>query len=124
MNESKNAMSSKVESNYQLLLSIISQITNNGTLTGIDWNLVALDLSLPTANSARMRWQRFKNRQGLDAPVTGKGDVSMKTPKPKPKSRKSLIKTQIAEVKTEEGVDVMDEDEVIRDDRTTSEEEV
>jgi hypothetical protein len=48
--------------NYQLLLAIIKQISTKG----VNWNQIAADIGMEKADSAKMRWIRFKKANGMD----------------------------------------------------------
>ncbi|CZS93835.1 uncharacterized protein RAG0_03940 [Rhynchosporium agropyri] len=81
-----------VEDNYKLLLSIISQITENNKLIGIDWKLVAEDLGLDKAPTAAMRWTRFKEANGIKPTVPGaKKDVEKKVVEKKAVEKKKVV---------------------------------
>ncbi|XMA12468.1 hypothetical protein WAI453_005259 [Rhynchosporium graminicola] len=82
-----------VEDNYKLLLSIISQITENNKLIGIDWKLVAEDLGLDKAPTAAMRWTRFKEANGIKPTVPGaKKDVEKKVVEKKAVEKKKVVR--------------------------------
>jgi hypothetical protein len=74
---------SREENNYKLLFSIISQMSTNGQLRGIDWGLVANDLGLERATAASLRWTRFKQSTGLSLPVSSGARASTKVTKSK-----------------------------------------
>ncbi|CZT46264.1 uncharacterized protein RSE6_06671 [Rhynchosporium secalis] len=81
-----------VEDNYKLLLSIISQTTENNKLIGIDWKLVAEDLGLDKAPTAAMRWTRFKEANGIKPTVPGaKKDVEKKVVEKKAVEKKKVV---------------------------------
>jgi hypothetical protein len=72
---------SREENNYKLLVSIISQMSTNGQLRGIDWALVAADLGLDRAATASVRWARFKKSSGLSLPGSNGTRTSNKVTK-------------------------------------------
>ncbi|KAK2628571.1 hypothetical protein QTJ16_001674 [Diplocarpon rosae] len=73
--------------NYRLLLSIISQITDEkGRLRDINWHLVADDLNLERAAAASLRWCRFKNENILNKPKIS-GGVAAKAQNPRAKTQ-------------------------------------
>jgi hypothetical protein len=74
---------SREENNYKLLFSIISQMSTNGQLRGIDWALVANDLGLERATAASLRWTRFKQSTGLSLPGSSGARASTKVTKSK-----------------------------------------
>jgi hypothetical protein len=47
--------SGKEDNNYKLLFAIISQLSPDGRLKGIDWNVVAADLGLERGAAASLR---------------------------------------------------------------------
>lgn len=54
----------------------------------IDWNALATDVNIPTANAARMRYTRFKAQMDGDGPKANGFANSPKTPKT-PKGKKT-----------------------------------
>jgi hypothetical protein len=101
--------------NYKLLFAIISQMTNNGRLTGIDWKQVATDIGIPNAKAANVRWCRFKQANGLRMAAEGRGNggasagggsankVTKGTKKGAKRAVKGKGKTKQSESEVEEG---------------------
>ncbi|RAL67395.1 hypothetical protein DID88_008150 [Monilinia fructigena] len=73
----------------KLMASILSQVN----IGHIDWNRVAKDLNTPTANAARVRWQRFrKTLPSFDDGANREGSQGTSTPPVTPKKRRSPTK--------------------------------
>ncbi|KAB8300430.1 hypothetical protein EYC80_000603 [Monilinia laxa] len=73
----------------KLMASILSQVN----IGHIDWDKVAKDLNTPTANAARVRWQRFrKTLPSFDNGPNRDGSHGTASPPVTPKKRQSPTK--------------------------------
>ena len=121
---------STVENNYALLLAIISQLQEQNGVRGINWNIVAEQIGVPTGNAASMRWTRLRqslNNSNFPKPTPGprapRGSrVSAEPAKPRKRATKKagdLKKAADEKVKMEDQpgeVEAKDKIEPVSDD--------
>ncbi|PUU73721.1 hypothetical protein B9Z19DRAFT_1196707 [Tuber borchii] len=85
--------------NSKFLYSILKQINTKG----VNWEQVAQENDIPTANAASMRWYRYqvsmspdgktppkKKVEGNDGGETGEGEGAGATKKKRPRKRKAV----------------------------------
>lgn len=86
-----------VEENYKLLLSIIRQkMDNEGLINGVDWQKVADDLGLQTADDARRRWRNFRWENGIS-------ELATMVPRPR-RARKQVVRRLTKLQRSEKGI--------------------